>query len=59
MKEVKKFLILSVLLVIYVFAIFLLLQSFYVYQRAYQRLSRMISHPSIEIMYFDSGQKEE
>ena len=49
MQVVKKYLILAVLLLIYMFAVSFLLQHYFVYQMAYQNLSRLISHPSVEV----------
>jgi len=57
MRVVKKYLLLSVLLLMYVISIAILLRSYYVFQSAYRNLSRLISHPSIEISY-DSGDVE-
>lgn len=49
MKIVKKFLVLSVVLMMYVCAVSILLQQFYLYRMAYQNLSRLLSHPTIEV----------
>ena len=51
MRVVRKYLLLAVLLVFYMAATAILLRSYYVYRNAYQRLSRLISHPSIETVY--------
>lgn len=51
MREVKKYLMVSMMLFIYIAAISLLLRSFYAYQMAYRNLSRLISHPSVEVDY--------
>lgn len=59
MRVVKTYLVLAVLLLIYVFVIAVLLRSYYVYQSAYQNLSRLISHPSIEIQYESGGTEDE
>jgi len=47
MRGVKKILLLSVLLIVYVGIIGILLCSTYMYCSAYQSLSYMISHPSV------------
>lgn len=49
MRGVKRYVMLSVLLILYVAAVSLLLAQFYTYQRAYYALGRLISHPSIEV----------
>ena len=53
MKTVKDYITFSFLLIVYVVAISLLLQQFYMYQRAYQSLSRLISHPTVFINDFE------
>lgn len=59
MKSVKKILVLSGLLTMYIFVVALLMRSLYIYQTAYQNLSRLISHPSIELQDNNSEQGEE
>ena len=59
MRNIKKFLLMAVLLMVYIFAIALLVQNYYIYQMAYQNLSRLISHPSIELQYNTIEQGEE
>jgi len=51
MKNVKKYMVTAVLLLIYISAVTLLLRSFYVYQEAYHQLGRLISHSSVELLY--------
>lgn len=48
MRVVKKYLLSAMLFFCYIAVISFLLHQFYTYQTAYQELSRMISHPSIE-----------
>lgn len=50
MKIVKKYLLFSVILTVYVFGISLLLKQFYIFQQAYLSLSKLIAHPSVEII---------
>ena len=45
----KKYLSLSLVLLLYIFAIAMLLQQFTVYQKAYCMMSSLISHPTIEL----------
>lgn len=59
MRVVKKYLLQSVLLIMYIFAVALLSRYFYVYQQAYQGLSRLISHPSIETVHVIEETEEE
>ena len=49
MRMVKKYLVLSVVLILYVCAVSVLMQQFYLYQSAYQSLSRLLSHPTVEV----------
>ncbi len=49
MRQVKKYLMLSTWLYIYMAALSLLFGSFVVYQKGYQNLSRLMAHPSIAI----------
>lgn len=51
MRTVKKYVIMSMLLIIYIVAVTILLRSYYVYQDAYHELSRLVSHPSVELRY--------
>lgn len=48
MKAVKEYIQFAVYLLIYLIIITALLRSYFVYQNAYQNLSRLISHTSIE-----------
>ncbi len=48
MRVVRKYLLLTLLLLLYVDAVSMLLQYFYLYQKAYYGLSMLIAHPSIE-----------
>lgn len=48
MRTVRKYLLLTILLLLYVSAVSMLLQYFYLYQKAYYGLSMLIAHPSIE-----------
>lgn len=50
MKVIKKWLVFAVILLIYVFSVSLLLQQFYAYRMAYYSLSRLISHPTVEVL---------
>lgn len=50
MKVVKKYLLFSVILMVYVFGVSLLLKQFYIVQRAYLSLSKLIAHPSVEVI---------
>lgn len=59
MKEVKRYLLLTVLLLFYVSATALLLYQYKMYRIAYQNLSQLISHPSIERVYDSEMMKEE
>lgn len=54
MRTVKKYLTFSVALLIYVAAISIVLQQFYIYQKAYLLLSMMVSHPTIEMSVKES-----
>lgn len=58
MRTGKKFLFLAMLLLMYLGAGGVLLRSFFVYYKAYQNLSRLISHPSIETSY-ENGNRED
>jgi len=58
MKQVKHFLIMSLLLGLYITVIALLMKSYYVYRNAYQILSRLISHPTIEVQIEVAGEEE-
>ena len=49
MRMVKKYLVLSVVLILYVCAVSVLMQQFYLYQSAYQSLSRLLSHTTVEV----------
>lgn len=51
MRAVKKYMLFSLLLFIYMVAVTMLLRSYYVYQDAYHKLSRLISHSSVEVFY--------
>ena len=51
MKIVKKYMTLVLSFFLYVVAVTILLKSYYVYQSAYHKLSRLISHPSVEVQY--------
>lgn len=55
MRVVKKYLVLSVMLLFYLCVVSILLQQFYVYQRAYQNLSKLLSHPSLEVIQEKEG----
>lgn len=59
MKEIKKIILLSVLLAVWIVAVSTLVQSFFVFQKAYHGLCRLMSHPSIEILYTNSENEEE
>lgn len=48
MRVVRKYLLFTILLLIYVSAVSMLLQYFYLYQKAYYGLSLLIAHPSME-----------
>jgi len=48
MRVVKKYILSAVLFLCYIAVTSFLLHQYYTYQKAYQELSRMISHPSIE-----------
>jgi len=51
MKIVKKYMMLSLGLFVYIVAVTILLRSYYVYQNAYHELSRLVSHSSVEVLY--------
>ena len=51
MKTVKKYMMMSVLLIIYFAAVTLLIGSYYIYQDAYHGLSRLVAHSSVEVFY--------
>lgn len=48
MRVVKKYLLFAMMLLCYIVVTSFLLHQYYKYQKAYQELSRMISHSSIE-----------
>ncbi len=50
MKIVKKYLLFSILFFFYLTALSLVLQQFFLYQRAYYALSSLIANPSIVVM---------
>lgn len=58
MRAAKKYIVLTLLLLFYVTVVVILMRSFYIYQKAYQSLSRLVSHPSIEV-YVDTVEEEE
>ena len=49
MRVAKKYLSLSMVLLLYIAAIAILLRQFAVYQKAYFMMSSLISHPTIEV----------
>lgn len=51
MRTLKKYMMMSVFLLIYFVALTILIKSYYMYQNAYHILSRLISHSSIEVIY--------
>ncbi len=51
MRTLKKYMMISMFLLIYIVALTTLIKSYYMYQNAYHKLSRMISHSSIEVIY--------
>ncbi len=57
MRQVKKYLLTSMLLCIYIAAIALLIKSFSMYQQGYQNLSRLMAHSSIEA--YEEGKQGE
>lgn len=59
MRIIKKYIVLSALLLFYMAAVSLLLAQFCMYQRAYYALSRQISHSSIEIALEEIQLQEE
>ena len=50
MRIVKKYLLFSVILFFYLMALSLVLQQFFLYQRAYYTLSILVSNPSISVV---------
>jgi len=58
MKVLKKYLTLSVTIFIYVSALALLMQQFFVYRRAYRLLGEMVSHSTIERVDFECTEGE-
>jgi len=50
MRIVKKYMIMSVILIVYIVAVTILLRSYYVYQDAYYKLSKIVSHSSVEVL---------
>lgn len=58
MKQVKKYLLFTVLLVFYISAMSILLQQLYIYRRAYLLLSALVSHPTIEVIYQEEPEGE-
>lgn len=58
MRVIKKYLIFSIVLFMYVSVAAILLQQFFMYRRAYLMLGALLSHPTLEAVYLQETEGE-